>query len=445
MKILPNRLSGCLIVGILFFATSLTQADDDVAGFTPLYNGGFVAPMGTVTLSQGSSALGTGLGGTLAAGFRKDFYAIEGRGYLSIVSVNSGSDAHLYGGTIDGLLFPFFTSMAPRMNQESLVGRLFKNTYLLIGAGAQDTKSYPGNSGSSVGTTIYQGGIGDLVPFRFGRYEFALRVETLYQGGSRDRDSKDVAAGAPDVNVPRTFNSVIFNVGLQLPMGLTHEQPEQAPPPPPAVVPVSQAPDSDGDGVADDVDQCPNTPKGVQVDDKGCPLPPAPPPPPPCKAPATGERVSLAGCGTGDTITLHGVNFESNKAKMTPNATSIMDNVADELNTYAAIHVEIDGHTDGKGSELYNKKLSERRADAVRNYLLTKGISGDRLTTAGFGASQPIASNDTDDGREQNRRVVLKIVGGAAAAEAPVAPDQPAAPAALEPVTPPQPASSSGN
>ncbi|MDB5977021.1 MAG: hypothetical protein JWR07_3781 [Nevskia sp.] len=422
MNKLQNRLSEFLFVGVLAVVTGAAHAD---VSDRPLYVGGYLSPMGTITLSQGSSTLGIGQGGALAVGYRKQLFAVEGRGYYSLVSVDGGSNAHLYGGTIDGLIFPFFNSLGPKLNEESLVNRLFENAYLLIGAGAQDTKSYPGVSNSSVGTTIYQGGLGDLVPFRFGRYECGLRVEAIYQGGSRDRDSKDVAAGTPDVDAPKTFNSVIFSIGVQLPIGLTHEIPQEAPPPPPAVVPVEQAPDSDGDGVADNADQCPDTPQGVKVDDRGCPVPAAPLPPP-CKAPATGERVSLSGCGTGDMMTLRGVNFEFDKTELTPNAKTIMDNVADELNAYPAIHIEIDGYTDNRGSDQYNRRLSAGRAAAARDYLVAKGIAGDRISAAGFGASQPVADNGTEEGREQNRRVVLKIVAGAVSAPQ-IPTDQPAA------------------
>jgi outer membrane protein OmpA-like peptidoglycan-associated protein len=182
-----------------------------------------------------------------------------------------------------------------------------------------------------------------------------------------------------------------------------------AEPPPVAVAP--PPPDTDGDGVIDDLDKCPGTPTGTPVDDKGCPLPP---PPPPCKAPQAGERISLTGCGTGDVIVLRGVNFEFDKARLTPNAKTILDNVGDELVANPQINVELGGHTDSKGSDEYNQKLSERRAKSVVQYLVGRGIDNGRMTAAGYGETQPVADNDTDEGRELNRRVELKIVGSAA-------------------------------
>jgi OOP family OmpA-OmpF porin len=109
-------------------------------------------------------------------------------------------------------------------------------------------------------------------------------------------------------------------------------------------------------------------------------------------------------------IVLRGVNFQTNKSMLTLNAKAILDNVAGELKTYPAIQVQIAGHTDGQGSDSYNQRLSEHRADASREYLITQGISGDRMTTVGYGKSRPVAGNDTEEGRELNRRVELKIV-----------------------------------
>ena len=213
--------------------------------------------------------------------------------------------------------------------------------------------------------------------------------------------------------------------------------PAAAPAPAAVVAPVA---DADGDGVPDDLDQCPGTPAGTPVDDKGCPLPP---PPPPCKTPEPGERVSLKGCGTGDTIVLRGVNFEFDKSRLTQNAKSILDGVSEELVANPGIQIELGGHTDSKGTDEYNQQLSEKRANTVVKYLTDKGVAGDRMTAAGYGEAQPVADNDTDEGRELNRRVELKVTGSSAPgpggpeatpADAPAPPaDVPAADAAAAP------------
>ncbi len=133
----------------------------------------------------------------------------------------------------------------------------------------------------------------------------------------------------------------------------------------------------------------------------------------PCQMPESGQPISLAGCKSGDTIVLHGVNFEFNKATLTLNAKSLLDQVAGALIARPDIKVEIDGHTDGKGSDAYNQKLSDSRAMSVASYLVSHGVAKDRLSSKGFGKSMPIADNATDEGREQNRRVELKVLESA--------------------------------
>jgi len=228
-----------------------------------------------------------------------------------------------------------------------------------------------------------------------------------------------------------------------------------APPPEPVVVPVS---DSDGDGVNDDADQCPNTPRGTEVDSVGCPIPP---PPPACGEAVNGSgAVSLEGCSVGDRIVLRGVNFDTNKSNLTVNARTLLDDVAADLQRFPDVTVEVSGHTDNVGSAAYNEGLSQRRADSVKAYLESKGIAADRLTTRGYGLTQPTADNDTVEGRELNRRVELEVTGGSAvagaeraaprAAPAPTPAAAPTtvedeAPAAADPAPAPSPATDSGN
>jgi OOP family OmpA-OmpF porin len=145
--------------------------------------------------------------------------------------------------------------------------------------------------------------------------------------------------------------------------------------------------DSDGDGVYDYLDKCPNTPRGLAVDNRGCPLP-------------IKERVS---------IELQ-VQFDFDKAVVKPEFHDHLRGVANFLKTYPNTRVTLDGHTCWIGTEDYNQDLSERRAGNVKAYLVDKfGIAESRLTTRGYGESQPIASNDTREGRMQNRRVMAEI------------------------------------
>jgi OOP family OmpA-OmpF porin len=146
--------------------------------------------------------------------------------------------------------------------------------------------------------------------------------------------------------------------------------------------------DSDGDGVPDSLDQCPNTPPGMKVDRVGCPV-------------AIPEKVS---------ITLL-VEFDFDKAVVKPQYHSDIEKVANFLQAYPKTTGVLEGHTDSIGSEEYNMKLSQRRAESVKTYIVEKfNIDASRLSTVGHGESKPVASNETDAGREKNRRVLANIV-----------------------------------
>jgi OOP family OmpA-OmpF porin len=155
-------------------------------------------------------------------------------------------------------------------------------------------------------------------------------------------------------------------------------------------------PDTDGDGIFDYQDKCP-TVHAKTAD--GCPLPvaaapePAPvPPPPPAPAPAP---------------VMAGVNFDFDESYIRQEDVAKLDQDASNLKQLGATKVEVAGHTDSVGTDEYNMGLSMRRADAVRMYLIDKGIAADRMTVKGYGESEPIADNETEEGRFKNRRVEL--------------------------------------
>jgi outer membrane protein OmpA-like peptidoglycan-associated protein len=105
------------------------------------------------------------------------------------------------------------------------------------------------------------------------------------------------------------------------------------------------------------------------------------------------------------------INFEYDRAVIKPESYPLLDDVAVTLKKHTEFkHIRIEGHTDSRGSEAYNQKLSEKRAEALKTYLVGKGIEADRLSTIGYGESQPIADNKTDAGRAENRRSVFRIV-----------------------------------
>ncbi len=162
--------------------------------------------------------------------------------------------------------------------------------------------------------------------------------------------------------------------------------PESKPEPKPVVVPAPQpakaaAPvDSDKDGVLDPQDKCPDTPAGFKVDADGCPV----------KA------------------TLH-LNFATNSNKVDAAGTAKVAAFASFLKDSSAYKASIVGHTDSTASDVYNQKLSEKRAEMVKEMLIKDGVDASRLSASGKGESQPVASNKTKQGRAENRRIEVEL------------------------------------
>lgn len=133
--------------------------------------------------------------------------------------------------------------------------------------------------------------------------------------------------------------------------------------------------------------------------------PPPPPPAPPAPPPPAQNVLPRHG-----SITLVGVHFENNSARLTPDSGAALDPVAAALGAHPDVRVELQGYTDSVGSGPYNLRLSQARADAVRDYLVAHGVPADQLTSRGYGKAQPIADNKTAKGRAQNRRVVMMVL-----------------------------------
>ncbi|AKH69923.1 OmpA family [Spongiibacter sp. IMCC21906] len=150
--------------------------------------------------------------------------------------------------------------------------------------------------------------------------------------------------------------------------------------------------DGDGDGICDEDDECKDTPAGAPVFLTGCHLTEDAP------------------------LVLRGVNFEFDKADLTPESIPILEHAVKVLNAQPSALVAVDGHTDAKGSFEYNDKLSYRRAGTVYDYLIAAGIKSERLVFRGFGENVPVAPNENSDGsdnpegRAENRRVELNIL-----------------------------------
>ncbi len=237
------------------------------------------------------------------------------------------------------------------------------------------------------------------------------------------------------VDIPKPYSNLQWSFGLVFPLGK-----KAAAPQPMAAEPVAKpvvANDSDSDGVADQFDNCKNTPLGVEVDANGCPvdsdkdgvsdyLDACPATPQNIqvdkrgcprdsdsdgvadhmdKCPGTPEGVSVDANGCPASLTLQ-INFGTNSSVITPEYDAEVAKAAQCIDLYPGSNVYIDGHTDNAGSNDYNMKLSENRAKAVMQRLIDKfNIKPYKLEARWYGEENPVASNDTPEGMFENRRV----------------------------------------
>nr|WP_298723766.1 OmpA family protein [uncultured Steroidobacter sp.] len=273
------------------------------------------------------------------------------------------SDLSLYGGSID---------LLGVLNRGGVV-----QPFLSAGLGvAQNDR--PKSDGGDATDFMSQVGVGMFIKAwesSDGSRTFSLRPE--------------LKARWDDAGADGHFRDYLGLLGFQYSFGAPAPKPVEAappppPPPPPAPPPPPPPGDQDKDGVLDNVDKCPDTPAGVAVD--------------------------AYGCTRKGSITLEGVTFEYNSATLKPESRSALDNVAADLKKYPRLKIELQGHTDSAGPDAYNLKLSQQRADSVRTYLLDQGVPASQLTAKGYGESQPIADNKTDEGRALNRRVVMSVL-----------------------------------
>ncbi|MBV5278016.1 MAG: OmpA family protein [Campylobacteraceae bacterium] len=225
--------------------------------------------------------------------------------------------------------------------------------YALVGIGYEDVKNEQfENKDSMFGQ--YGGGVKYWV-----NDSFALKAEVRHA-----------------IKVHGGDNNLLYSLGFTVPFD-AKTKPVAAPviKPVPVVAQVVLA-DTDTDGVYDDKDKCPNTPKGAVVDEFGC------------------TKI----------IRLH-VKFDFDKAIINDAYMKEITKVADFMKQNSGYTVVLEGHTDSKGTDKYNQALSEKRANAVSKALTNLGIPAHKITVEGHGESKPIATNDTEDGRFENRRV----------------------------------------
>ena len=178
-------------------------------------------------------------------------------------------------------------------------------------------------------------------------------------------------------------------------------------------------PDTDGDGVRDNDDKCPNTAAGVKVDANGCPMDTDSDGVPDSqdRCPNTKGDPANFGCPVVKeevkkrlNFATRGIQFDPAKATLKASSYPMLDEIVSILGEYTDYDLKMGGHTDSNGSNELNLRLSQARVDAVKSYLITKGVAASRIDAVGYGEEQPIAPNNTAAGRAQNRRVTLELV-----------------------------------
>lgn len=171
--------------------------------------------------------------------------------------------------------------------------------------------------------------------------------------------------------------------------------------------------DSDGDGVADKLDKCPNTEAGIKVDGSGCPLDSDGDGIPDSKDACPTEKgtAEFNGCpsAVGEGQIMDAIQFEFNSSVLRTSAYPTLDKLSSDLRSNSSSRVQLDGHASAEGTDEYNMQLSRDRANAVKTYLVNSGVAASRISTTAYGERRPVASNATEAGRIKNRRVEFRL------------------------------------
>lgn len=350
--------------------------------------------------------------------FKKSLFALS----LGL-AVPVGATASGQGDAIDAYVaaVPFYTAVDDARGTEDGLGVQFTYGRRLTGNWYLEGTLAGSNLETDVdgGTDFYQTFGGLDLAYRFGDLKGFTPFVLVGLGGVRDDvfpDSDDSTnfyanAGAGFVSgelgqlgvrlrgdarfiyddFQGGMNDWRVGLGLEIPLGRTREVVREVRVEVPVVKEVikevATAPaDSDGDGVVDGVDRCPNTLKGAKVGQYGCVV----------------EK---------QTVRIDGVFFKFDSAELTPESLQTLQNATLSIQSQPDISLEIAGHTDSVGSEEYNRQLSQARAESVENYLVSQGVSDTRMTPMGYGESDPVTTNETENGRARNRRVEFRIQG----------------------------------
>jgi len=355
-----------LILGTLTAAASIA-ATSQVAAAADAYDdtgAWYLSPMAQYTLldhrrpSQDKVGYQIGVGYDFARNFAAELAVSNGSFPVPGTGPGAGFSEKLTATSLDALYkFGPVTS--------------FFRPYVLAGPGfIRDNIGHVGDDYHNKWMAEAGAGLLTGIGSQSGSTRLQLRTEAKYR----------YEFSSPSTYVPRNPGDVILSVGFQLMFG--------APTPPP---PVARA-------------LPPPAPE---------PAPPPPPPPPPpappaCVAPA-GFQVDANCRIIEQTLVVRAVDFEFNSAQLTSPARQTLDEVAASLVKQPELKIEIQGYTDSTGAAEYNLRLSQKRAESVRSYLIDKGCDPVALTAKGFGKTNPIATNSTTEGRAQNRRVAFQV------------------------------------
>jgi OOP family OmpA-OmpF porin len=343
-------------VAALAISSGAFAADETTGSNTTNGVSWYVSPMLQYSVQDGDPQLKDNFGYQAGIGVNLPHeWAIEGdfsRGQFDI----KGSEAsrRLTGYSID-VIKKFFP--------EDLMQRVMLQPYVLAGGGEMDDRtSAPGYDSSTFHTFMAEAGVGVLTGI--GRQDGSTRVQLRTEAKYRMEWANPSMFGVKDPS------GIVFGVGVQMNFGERDERP-------PVVRTVEKVVEKE------------------VVREVPAPTPPPPPLPPPPK---------------GD-IRLQGVTFATNSATLNSESNTVLDTTAASLKPYPNLQIEVRGYTDSVGSDAYNLKLSQARAESVMQYLQSHGVSNS-LTAKGFGKADPIDSNSTKEGRLANRRVTLHVVGG---------------------------------
>jgi len=345
-----------LTVAALSNALFIAQANAD--GYQD--NRWYLAPFATFVNTGGDRGAQDGWGGGMGIGkILNENFNVELKGFAQEFGSSQGN-WRLAGGTADVQYFLSRNKLAP---------------YTVFGLGGMNTQV----GGYSNASFIGEAGAGLTYELTD---NLSLRGDVRYRYNNNFENNFGRNADE--------FSDMVINFGFVIPMGDKPVKVAKIDVPVVPVAHISPAPqadcstmDGDSDGVNNCLDKCPNTMANSKVDHQGC-------------------SVSLE---------LKGVNFKLDSAELTMGARSILDTVAANLMNYPERDdIEVRGHTSSEGSDAHNMKLSQRRSQAVADYLKMKGVTN-RLIARGFGESQPIAENTTEEGRSMNRRVELIWMG----------------------------------